>query len=224
MKDFTGVVDMQVAGLLEAVQSQQSTRCQELASRARERATALLKAARRQSRVRMHQAVVEERQRIDAAMLQAHGRIRTQERRQLQQHYKELLNEGWLLLEAELRARWQEPGQRRAWCESLLADAIKVFADASLVIEHPPGWPGDDQAWLRGQLRKTLGAEATFQADETIECGLRMRTSHACLNGTLDGLMDDRRQVESVFLAAWEAADAELRKRDISDTGGDKHD
>lgn len=220
MKNFTGVIDLQLENLLEAVKRQQAARCQEISGRGRQRATQLLRAARRQGRIRMHQAVVEERQRIEAALLQARGRVRTQRRRLLQQRYQALLNDGWALLEAALRARWQDPGQRRAWCESLLADGLKVFGDAPLVIEHPVGWPEDDQAWLREQLRKASGADPEYRADESIECGLRICTPQACLDGTLPGLLADRTSAQAILLAAWERADASLR---TGADGGEAH-
>lgn len=206
MKDFAGVVQMQVDTLLETLRRHQSMRCQQISSAAEKRAADLLKAARRQSRERMRQAVVQERQRIDAALSQAHGRIRTRQRRLLQQHYQDLLKEGWGLLEASLQARWQDSRQRRAWCEALLEDAREVFGSAPLVIEHPPAWQEEDKAWLAALAGDSSGSEVSFRPDEGISCGLRVSTPHACLDATPDGLLGDRREAQGVLLAAWEKA------------------
>lgn len=210
MKDFAGVVDMQAESLLGALQRQQTTRCQEISNVGNKRAKALLKAARRQCRIRMRQAVAEERQRIDAALLQARGRIRTRKRMLLQQQYKDLLKEGWALLEAGMQARWENAEQRRAWCESLAADALAVFGNTALIVEHPAGWRAEDQAWLAERLRKTSGGDPAFKADENIRFGLRISTGNACLDGTLGGLLADRRGAEAVLLAAWERSASEL--------------
>lgn len=209
MKDFAGVVEMQAENLLATLERQQATRCQEISHTARERARQLLKAARRQSRERMRQAVAQERQRIDSALLQAQGRMRTRERRHLQQHCQDLLKDAWPLLEARMRARWKDSDQRRAWCEMLLADAMAIFGTAPLSIEHPPGLREDDRAWMTQVLRKAGCGDVTFKVDESIAAGLRIRTPQACLDGTLEGLLGDHREVEAILLAAWERAAAQ---------------
>lgn len=204
MSDFAGIVQKQVAGLLQILQRKQTESCNEITRAAKERANNLIKAARRQSRERMHQAIVEERKRIDAAVSQATGRLRTDKRHRLQQVYKHLLQDGWAVLEGEMEARWQDPQLRRAWCASLLEDAMRMLGSVQFLIEHPPGFGREDHAWMTDLVTAAGGTRPDFDTDEHIRSGLRIRTTHACLDGTLDGLLSDRKQIEALLLAEWE--------------------
>jgi hypothetical protein len=203
MNTFRGILDLQVETVLRALQAQQDGRCRGIERAAARRAEKLLSDSRRRMRRRVHEAVVEERRRRETALLDARHRVETAERLEVQQQYREFLQEALPLLAAELQERWRDAGLRRRWCEMAVGEAADRLAADPWTIEHPLDWSGEDTAWLE-QLFESHGLPApALQEDAAIAAGLRLRLGSACLDATIDGLMADIRGVEGRLLAAW---------------------
>ena len=204
MNTFRGVLDLQVESVLRALNSQQDIRCRGIESAAERRVENLLSDSRQRMRQRVHKAVVEERRRRETALLDARHRIETAERLEVQQQYREFLQEAVPLLAAELEERWQDSGLRRSWCEMVVGEAVARLARDSWTVEHPRAWSGEDAAWLEQAVEAHGLPKPVLQQDAAIGAGLRVRLGSACLDATVDGLMADIRVVEGRLLAAWE--------------------
>ena len=117
MNAFRGILDLQVSSVLAALKAQQDRRCREIESAVSRKAEQLLSESRDRLRKRVHKAVIEESQRRETALLDARHRIETAERRRVQRHYREFLQDAAPMLAAELEQRWRDDESRRSWCE-----------------------------------------------------------------------------------------------------------
>ncbi len=204
MNAFRGILDLQVNSVLDALRSQQETRCREIESAAARKAEQLLADTRRRMRVRVHRAVTEERRRRETALRESRHRIETASRRRVQEHYRKFLQDAAPLLRAELEQRWRDAETRRSWCEMLLGEAADRLPADRWTIEHPGDWSGDDAQWLEQAFAARELPQPAFVEDEDIAAGLRVRLGPACLDATLDGLLANRPAVEARLLATWE--------------------
>jgi hypothetical protein len=171
MNTFRGILDLQVETVLRALQAQQDGRCRGIERAAARRAEKLLSDSRRRMRRRVHEAVVEERRRRETALLDARHRVETAERLEVQQQYREFLQEALPLLAAELQERWRDAGLRRRWCEMAVGEAADRLAADPWTIEHPLDWSGEDTAWLE-QLFESHGLPAPALQEAAARLGL----------------------------------------------------
>lgn len=204
MKDFDGVLNLQVEALVGALHAHREQRCRELLHDAEHRAQALLAESRSQLRERAQQAVEQERRRRALALRQAENRVRAAERGATQAFYESLLADAWPRLTAELEARWADRDTRRAWCRMLIEDAAGRLGRSNWTVEIAVGLTGDDPAWLGELLATHDHSEAALVADADLRAGLRIRERGSCLDGSIDGLLRNRSAIEGRLLAAWE--------------------
>lgn len=204
MNDHSNLLEQQVATLVASLQAHRDTRCAELAAQADLQAREMLAEARQQLRARVRLAVVEERRRRDAALHHARQRIQTAQRRRIQARYTELLGRMWPLLVAALEARWSDGAARRQWCELLAGEALTAFDSGPWKIEHPQDWAENDTVILSRLLADRPQASPTFIPEPAIRAGIRIHCAGACLDGTPDGLLSRRTEIEARLLAAWE--------------------
>ena len=204
MKEFRGILDLQVDSMLGALKVQRDRRCREIETAVNRKVAQLLSDSRGRVRKRVHRAVVEERQRRETALLDARHRIETGERRKVQQQYRQFLHDAVPLLAAELEKRWRDNESRRPWCEMLIDEAAETLPREPWTIEHPTGWSAEDTQWIEQAVAaRNLPAPALLE-DAGITAGLRVRLGGACLDATLDGLITDIHAIEGRLLAAWE--------------------
>lgn len=204
MSDFGNRLSLQVDALVTALRMQQETRCGQIVRQAETQAQAMLASSRRRLRDRVRLAVGEERKRRAVALHQARQRFQTANRRKIQAQYKEMLRRAWPLLVSVLESRWANSASRRQWCDLLLHEACSAMSPENWVIEHPPAWDAGDAGRLTGLLGERGVPEPDYRVDETIRGGLRIRHAGACLDGTIEGLLSKRIDVEAHLLAVWE--------------------
>ena len=218
---FDSIVGHQVKTLIGVLRKHSERRRTEILHEARERADAVERQSRRAARARVHDAVAEERRRREQAILEARQRLDTEARRQVQQHYRHLLDQAWPELNRQLEERWSTPAARAEWCALLLDEAGLMFGGDGWIVEHPdPGstaWTRDD----RERLEKALAARditaVEFRPDAGFDAGLRILRGGACLDGTIAGLLARRSAVEGRLIALWEAAVSEAAPDPDSD-------
>lgn len=204
MKDFQGVLSLQVDSLLKTLQGRQEERCRELITEAEKQASELLRRSRHEQRERVRQAVEEERKRRELALQQARNRIQAAESQKVQAIYTELLQEAWPELDAALNERWSHTAGRKAWCDMLITEAETTLGPTTWTIEHPDDWSEKDEHWLTRALGARGIPKPSYQIEPSIRAGLKIRRDTACLDGTIDGVLSRRIRVESRLLAAWE--------------------
>lgn len=204
MTRFAGVLDHQLQTLKDALRRQQELRCREIIAGAERDAEQAIRDSRGKLRERQLQAVREERRRREHELLTARSRIETLKRRRAFARHERILQSTWPLLNDALEERWSNAEQRHAWCDMIVSEAAATLTGSDWVIEHPPDWTRDDRDALVQRMQQLGIAVPKFIACENITSGLRIRTGTACLDGTTDGLLSTRRDVEALLLAAWE--------------------
>ncbi len=188
----------EVETFLGIVERDRAARCELILRDARERAAALLAEARRDARHRVSTAVADDRARGRRRIEAARAELMTRERQLGQDVATKLLARGWEQLRAALLARWQQPQGRALWVEALLADAARLLPHGSWRIQYPPGL--SELAPLGRTAAEASGAAPELEPDPDIAAGLRVHIAGATLDGTLEGVLADRRRVEGRLL------------------------
>lgn len=199
-------VDTPREALIELIAATRDARSAEIIDQARQQAQARIRNAFHEARQRVTRAIDEERVRARSLLAVNEARLETHNRQRYQDAVQHMLARARHRLDATLRSRWQDSGQRRQWLEHLLGQALARLPKAHWEIEHPAGWDsGEIDAWLERVAQHT-GTRPVLKADARIAAGLRIQAGGACLDGTLDGLLADERAVQAQLLAQLEAA------------------
>ncbi len=206
MKDFEGVLALQVESIISNLRHLQEERSGRMLRQAESQAQELRRAARRKLYSQGREAVRDERRRREKALQMAEHRIRAEAGQRMQVLYAGLLRDGWPALVDALEQRWSDPRARASWCDMVTEAALCVFGPSTWTIEHPPDWTDTDRERLERSLKSHGVPLPQFQLDESTNAGLRVRHDTACLDGTIDGLLAERARVEARLLAAWEQA------------------
>jgi vacuolar-type H+-ATPase subunit E/Vma4 len=207
MTNFAGVLQHQVQALTDALRQQQELRCQELIAEAEREAAQAVRDSRDQLRERQRQAVREARRQREHELQTARSRVETLRRHRAFAQHEAVLQSLWPLLVNALEERWSDVEQRLAWCNMIVSEAAATLTGPDWIIEHPPDWTSEDRDALLQRMQELGIAAPEFAACDDISNGLRIRTGTACLDGTPDGLLGERRDVEALLLAAWERQD-----------------
>ena len=204
MTHFAGVLNHQVQTLKDALRRQQELRCREIIAGAERDSEQAIRDSRGKLRERQLKAVREERQRREHELQTARSRVETLKRRRAFARHERILQSAWPLLVQALEERWSNAEQRLAWCDMIVSEAAATLMGSDWVIEHPPDWTREDRDELVQRMQRLGIAVPKFVACANMTSGLRIRTGTACLDGTLDGLLNARRDVEALLLASWE--------------------
>ncbi|MEO5339230.1 MAG: hypothetical protein H7837_01740 [Magnetococcus sp. MYC-9] len=182
--------------LLQQLQQNQTQACQQILAEAEAQAAELITAATAAARAREEEAFHGEEKRLaeTAAALQARQASEARQRRLRQSQW--LLEQGWQLLLAQIDRRWANAGQRALWLAALHRQAEQTFTSGSWTVQHPSHW---DPAEF-----SVLHPASCFQEDPTVTAGLRIGCRGAWLDGTLQGMMANRRQISALLLAQLE--------------------
>jgi vacuolar-type H+-ATPase subunit H len=206
MKDFEGVLALQVDSIVANLRHLQEERSRRLLRQAESQARELRRATRRKLHMQGREAVRDERRRREKALRMAGHRIRAEAGQRMQVLYTNLLRDGWPALIDELERRWSNPDTRASWCDMVADRALEAFGPTAWTIEHPAEWMDADGERLCHALAKRGVPPATFALDASATAGLRVRHGTACLDATIDGLLSERARVEGRLLAEWEQA------------------
>ena len=207
MNLFAGVLDHQVRRLRDALRRQQEARCREIVANAERQSKQAIRDSQQKLFERRRQALREERQHRAHELLIAKSRIETQERRRAFAQHEKVLQAAWPRLLATLEKRWADAAQRRAWCAMIVSEASGALMGTDWIVEHPANLAKQDRDTITHHLQQLQCAPATFVACDDIASGLRIRAGSACVDGTAEGLLGNRHDVEALLLAAWEQQD-----------------
>ena len=202
MNERSPVIDGQLEALLQLVEEHRKERCRDITQQAHEQATTLIKQAHQQARARMRESIQQERTHWRAKIDETRAALETRQRHRRQQANKRLLQQGWEKLREALTERWREPDQRSIWIRALAQQAMTRLPRSGWRIEHPPGWPAEEQLQFSDQVATYTGGQSpTFVEAHEILVGLRILADRACLDGTLEGLLANRNAIEGHLLA-----------------------
>ncbi len=202
-------LDAQAQALLDLVEADRAGQVAAILGEARSRAAALRAQAHADARKRMREAFAEQRgqhrDRIAAAM----ARLATQRRLHQQQRTAALLQRAWVRLPDELLQQWRDPASRAAWVAMVMAAAKARMPRGAWHIVHACDWPAAEQQALRPALPAAPDAALVFEPEPRIRAGLKVAAAGNLIDGTLDGLMADRGELESRLLRQLESATGE---------------
>lgn len=197
-------VELAMQALLGLVESSCTRLCGEILGEANDRARAGRRKAYAEARARMRQTFDEQRLRRRERIAAAEARLATQRRLHEQQRTAALLRLAWEQLPGELEALWRQPATRAAWVGAVLAAARARLPPGPWRIVHAADWLEGE----RRLLAQTSGVEPEeaprFEADPIIAAGLKVVSAGNVVDGTLDGLLADRADVEAGLLRALE--------------------
>lgn len=189
------------SALLKLVADDEQRRCREILARAEAAAQTTLREAQRAARARVRENVQTLKQERRQALALATAGLDTARRQHQQRSDQALLEAAWEPLQAALAARWRDAAARSRWVDGLVRRALTRLPRGLWRVEHPPDWPVVERSRFVAVLNAALGQEPQLQVAADITAGLRVHAGSAQLDGTLGGLLSDRRAIEALLLA-----------------------
>jgi hypothetical protein len=202
-------LESQAQALLDLVEADRARQVAAILDEARGRAATLRSQAHAEARKRMREAFAEQRALHRDRLAAAQARLATQRRLHEQQRTAALLQRAWERLPGELVQLWRAPASRAAWVAMVTAAARARMPRGPWRIVHAPDWPVAEQQALRAAWSVGPDAALAFEPDAQIRAGLKVAAAGNLIDGTLDGLLADRREIESRLLRQLESSTAE---------------
>jgi hypothetical protein len=202
-------LESQAQALLDLVEADRARQVAAILDEARGRAATLRSQAHAEARKRMREAFAEQRALHRDRLAAAQARLATQRRLHEQQRTAALLQRAWERLPGELVQLWRAPASRTAWVAMVTAAARARMPRGPWRIVHAPDWPVAEQQALRAAWSVEPDAALAFEPDAQIRAGLKVAAAGNLIDGTLDGLLADRRDIESRLLRQLESSTAE---------------
>jgi hypothetical protein len=190
--------------LLAVIESYRAEQCARLLEAAREEAARIVRQAHAEARRRVRRVVAEERARAETQVRAAESELATLRRMREQRAALGLLESAWRGLGPALAERWADPAARAAWIRAVVTQARGHLPRGVWVVAHPSGLTPAEQETLRELLVEASGSEPTLAPTPTLRAGLTLRSGHAVLDGSVDGLVANREWVESRLLGLLE--------------------
>ncbi len=194
-------LESQAQALLDLVEADRARQVAAILGEAQGRAAALCAQAHADARKRMREAFAEQRALYRERIAAAQARLATQRRLQEQQRSAALLQRAWERLPGELLQLWRDPATRAAWVAKVIAAARARMPRGPWRIVHASDWPAAEQQGLQ--------PGAVFEPESQIRAGLKVAAAGNLIDGTLGGLLADRRELESRLLRQLESATGE---------------
>jgi hypothetical protein len=191
--------------LLELIENDRARQCAQILGEAHGHAAATRGEAQAQARARRHQAFTELRQHRHEQIAAAQARLATHRRLHEQQRTTALLQLAWQQLPDVLHSLWRQGAARAAWVAQVLTSALARLPHGAWRIVHAPDWPAAERDALAQRLAAESGLAPAFEADAAIDAGLRIVSGGNVIDGTRDGLLADRTELEARLLRQLES-------------------
>ena len=199
-------VERQARALLELIEADRARRCAQILGEANGRASRSRAQACAEARQRVRQVYTEQRQRRHDQIGAAQARLATCRRLHEQRRTAALLQVAWQQLPDALRALWQQGDSRAAWVRHVLTYARDRLQPGPWRIVHAANWQAHEREALPAALLADTRIEPRFEADASIEAGLKVVGGRNVVDGTITGLLADRADIEARLLRQLEAA------------------
>jgi hypothetical protein len=203
----SSALDAQVDALLQRVARDREQRCSQMRAAAEAQAQEILRSGRAEARANVRRAVAKERTRIAQRLRQAEAGAELEARGRAQSETRRLLESMWKGIADALEARWSNPEHRRAWVAAASRQADQLLgASPSWRIEHGEGWLPEQ----RNEFEKFAATRTThtieWKSEPALKAGVKVRCEGVCLDATPSGLLANRADIESGFMAEYLAA------------------
>ncbi|MEO5363328.1 MAG: hypothetical protein H7838_06855 [Magnetococcus sp. DMHC-8] len=182
--------------LLQRLALHQQQACRQILEEARAQAVELIATAEAEARRRLGAAREAEEARLAEAQATLQARQATASRQNRLRQTQTLLERGWTRLLESVAQRWANGEQRALWLHRLLRQARQTLPGDDWTVHHPPDW--EPTEWPAGL------PVSRWQADPELTAGLRIGCRGAWLDGSLQGMMANRRELSALLLAQLE--------------------
>jgi hypothetical protein len=200
-----------VQAFLDMIERTRAARTTEILSGAGKEAAEIVARARAEARARARRAALENRARSDQALSVARAELGTLFRKSSQEAHRVAIAQGTGQLGQTLFERWQRALPRKAWIDGLVGDSLAILPRTGWRIEHPSDLSPAELAEAGEKIERYAGVSPELVAVASIRAGLRIFASSAVLDGSIEGLLARRADVEGRLLAE---VDASLRSND----------
>ena len=197
----SSIVDAQLQRLLEIVDGFRNQQCEVLLGQAREQAKQVVRHTYRNARNRLRTSILEDRQQLDQSLASVRAKRHTFIMQQKHQASRVFLDDSWTLLEKKMIHRWSDTELRQLWVKSIIDVAIDSLPAIDWLIEHNDIWTNAEQKQWAEYIKQQSERTIKFQVLENVKAGIRITGGGAVVDGTLEGLLNDRVRVESEILA-----------------------
>lgn len=197
----SSIVDAQLQRLLEIVNEFERHQCEELLDQAKTQASQIVRHSYKNARNRLRTNIMEDRQQLEQSLASVRAKRHTFIMQQKHQASRIFLDKAWEQLTAKLKQRWKDKNHRGIWLKSIIDVAIKTLPASEWVVEHAENWPEEEHKQLVKDVEELTQKQITFQESSQIEAGIRISGTGAVVDGTLEGLLNDRVRIESEILA-----------------------
>ena len=187
--------------MLQLVRHHEREECEAILAYAQDEARRIVADAHREARTRMHEHLLELRHLMHRELSRAQAALETETRQHRSRCDFALLEAGWKQLHAALARRWLDPVSRSAWVEMLVGQALANLPKLAWEIAHPADWPDSERDALAQRLEREPLHRPRFAESPDMRAGIRIRAGSAVLDGSLEGLLLDRRAIEARLLA-----------------------
>jgi hypothetical protein len=194
------LAERQARALLDLVEADRERQCTQILGEAGSRAAALRAQSQAEAHARMRQAFAEQRLLQRSRIAAAQARLATHRRLHEQQRSAALLRLAGEQLPGELLALWRQGASRALWVDHVIAAAKERMPHGPWHIVHAADWPPSEQQALAQTIAAESGAAPLFEPEATIGAGLKIVADGNLIDGTLDGLLSDRDDIEARLL------------------------
>lgn len=101
------------------------------------------------------------------------------------------------MLPEAMVTRWRDPAHRAAWVAHVAREARLRLPPGAWRVRHPADFTEDERSALACELASSL----EFVAGDGIRAGLRIEAPPNAIDGTLDGILASRDDIEAQLLA-----------------------
>jgi hypothetical protein len=194
--------DGKLASLLELVETNRRERCAQMIADAEALARQIVGKAFADARAQVHYDILKLREDMRHKIRSAEAQRQTRIRQRRQRADRRVLKRACGQLPGALQARWQRSHSRKLWITALIRQASISLIDRHWRIEYPLNWPAEERRELSDRLHRDLGQSPHFAPEATVTAGLRIHAGGACVDGTIEGLLQNSDYIEALLLAA----------------------
>jgi hypothetical protein len=159
-----------------------------------------------QARRRLRETLAAERSRLRERLGAAEAHLENERRQHDQRRSAALLAAAWNALPAALEARWADGEARRRWVSHIAEAALRQLPGGDWSVAHAPGLESAEREALAARLAGAGDDPPTIAPDEALRAGLKLRSGANLVDGSLEGLLDERTAIEARLLDRLEGA------------------
>jgi hypothetical protein len=188
--------------LIDLIVNNRKQQCNELIDKANVKSRDMIITAYVEARSHVHDAVESERARAGNTIRSVEAELSTKHRAVKQGFSEQLLQQGWSLLDEQLKQTWLQNEGRRQWIKRCANEAVKCLPAGDWVISHPLDCTAEQLSEMASIITEKLPAtKIELSSSSDIKAGLIIRADKTRLDMSLAGLSQDRKMIEARMLA-----------------------